>query len=151
MELVACESAMQASSGVAAVATPAAPVCFPAAVETINVEPWLHVLSACMVGTVVIAFILDLVTTRARRSGARNRKKISLERLRNLVDVQQKRARGIAVAASAAHMEHATADERQSTLCADESAQPLLLPVKRNRQSDQPVTPPSSPPPSTLS
>ena len=117
-------------------------------VETLDGEPLLHALSTCMLGAVVFALVVDVLATKARRADARNRKKASLEQLKSKIDAQRARERDMQAAASAAHMRHAEALERQSTICADNSGQPLVLPVeleKTTHRSDQVATPPSSP------
>lgn len=120
-----------------ATATAPAPAYLPmpaSAIDTIDGEPWLQALSSCMVAVLLFAMLIDLIQTKARRAEARNRKKHSLERLKNHV-AQNARA----------HENPKHGKDLRSTVCADE---PLVVPVvlkKDGQQSDQVVTPPSSP------
>jgi membrane protein implicated in regulation of membrane protease activity len=165
MDFIACETCALTSLGfrsmgesapvAAAAAAAAAPAASAAAPELIDGEPVLQALTAWLVAVVLVALLLDLLQTKARRSDARNRKKASLERLRVKVSAQQqqqqvaKRADDSATV-TAADMQHADALQRQSTLCADMKTQPLVLPVmlakKTHDGDDYPSTPPSSPP-----
>ena len=152
MDVVASRVMEVGTSDIGALASGApAPVLLPrigSAVETVDGEPLLHALSACMLGAIVFALITDVLATKARRADARIRKKVLLQQLKSKVAAQRARERDMHAAASAAHMSHTEALARQSTLCADEPGQPVILPVVFETSShrlDQVATPPSSP------
>lgn len=94
----------------------------------------------------------DLLKNQARKAAARNRKQISLERLKNKVDAQRARARDMHVGARKKHAKglEPQSTQRQPALCTDESGEPIVewsdgVAEKSRHCSDQVATPPSSP------
>jgi hypothetical protein len=90
----------------------------------------------------------DLLKNQARKAAARNRKQISLERLKNKVDAQRARARDMHVGARKKHAKglEPQSTQRQPALCTDESGEPIVGPmVLQRRAATAPIKLPHRP------
>ena len=103
-------------------------------VQTIDGEPLLHALSSCMMGVVVFALVIDLLKNQARTAEARNRKQISLERLKSKVDARARVVDGAAREKPTEALERQSA-QRQSALCTSESEKPTFGPMVSQKNS----------------